>query len=296
MSKSRDGQLDFVRLSIFIMFLSFGGTNLSAAGLRPCVEVTIEAEHHVWPAHTMKDYIFLPLKLTYRIPPTQDGRLITINTAPGVAGLVVQHTACNGTRTTQSIEPEAWWLSKGEKLQVESSTLPTYFSIWVLPGTDFNFSELGIYRISYVHPWAASEEDPNSPVFQSSTLTIACVTQDRYDQLHMMLRQNLDLAVASYKFKNPPSSTEFPKYRRADCSLKKIDDFIKEGIKQDEVLLLLGSPDAIYYSKSSEGRRWDQEWFYETSPAGGYYVMFKRDYVVDKGEHGDWNGVTAYDR
>lgn len=292
MRKLKKTRNQIVELGAVVLCFIFTGPNLSAAGPRPYVDVIIEAEHHVCPRHTMKDYIFLPLKLTYHIPPTQNGQPITINTAPGVAGLVVEHTARNGTRSTQSIEPEAWWFSNAKKLEIESSALPTYFSIWVLPGTDFDFSELGIYRISYIHPRADSEEEPNSPVFQSNTLTISCVTQERYDQLHMKLWQNLDLAVASYKFKNPPSSTEFPKYRRADCSLKKINEFIKENTKQDKVLLLLGSPDAIYYSTNSEGRQWDEEWFYETSPAGGYYVMFKKGCVVGKGEHGDWNGVT----
>lgn len=292
MSKSRDGQLDIIRLSIFIMFLSFARTNLSAAGLRPYVDVIIEAERHVCPRHIMKNTIFLPLKLTYHIHPTGHDQAITISVPPGASGLHVEHIAPDGTTIGTSIPLEIGWVSRAETVEIRSPTVETHFNIWICPGASFDFSELGIYRICYFHPRGGLEEDPNGPVFQSNTLTIACVTQERYDQLHMMLSKNPELALASYKFKNPPSAMELPKYRRVDYSFKKIDEFIKEGTKQDEVLLLLGSPDAIYYSASSEGRRWDEEWFYETSPAGGYYVMFKKGCVVGKGEHGDWNGVT----
>ena len=292
MRKLKKTRNQIVELGAVVLCFIFTGPNLSAAGLRPNVDVIIEAERHVSPRHIMKNTIFLPLKLTYHIHPTGHDQTITISVPPGASGLDVEHIAPDGTTIGTAIPLEIGWVSRAETVEIRSPTLETHFNIWICPGASFDFSKLGIYRICYFHPRGGLEEDPNGPVFQSNTLTIACVTQERYDQLHMMLSKNPELALASYKFKNPPSSTEFPKYRRTDCSLKKINEFIKEGTKQDEVLLLLGSPDAIYYSTSSEGRRWDEEWFYETSPAGGYYVMFKKGCVVGKGEHGDWNGVT----
>jgi hypothetical protein len=196
--------------------------------------------------------------------------------------LVVEHISLSGTKTTQSLAPESWWFSKAETLQIESSSFSTYFNVWVLPGMSFDFSELGIYRISYVHPWAEEEEDRDTLLFRSNTLTIACVTQERSDQLHMMLSQDPELAYASYRFRNPVSAVEIPKYRRSVSRI--IDEATKKGTKQDEVLLLLGSPDNVYYRERGEGQSCDEEWSFETSPVGGYIVRFKNGGVVWKGE------------
>jgi hypothetical protein len=273
-----------------VMFLLLTRAALSVARSRPCVEVKIETEQHVGPPHTAEDrrmnLIFRPLKLTYRVPTTPEDQPITLSIAPGPveagAGLVVEHIAADGTRTTQSLAPEPWWFLKAETRQIKSSSVSTYFSVRVLPGMSFDFSKLGIYRISYVHPWAELQEDPNSSVYRSNILTIACVPQERSDQLHAMLRQNTELALASYRFKHPPSTSEVPSYQRR--VVKVIDDAIKQGTKQDEVLLLLGSPDTVSYHSAGQQKTYgcDETWLFETSPVGGYSVSFKNGRVVGK--------------
>jgi hypothetical protein len=156
---------------------------------------------------------------------------------------------------------------------------------------NLDFSELGIYRISYVHPVPETEEDPNSPVFVSNTLTVACVTQQRYNQLQMILREDSELALASYMFRNPPAAVEYPEYRRGEY-LGPIDQAITPGASQDEVLFLLGSPDTVGYTPLSEqeASNFDEAWLYGTSPVGGYYVHFMNGSVVQKGYYRDWSG------
>lgn len=273
-----------------VMSLLLTRAALSVAHLHPCVQVRIETEWHVGPPHTVEEknmnLIFRPLKLTYHIPPTRQDQPLTVRVAPGPvkagAGLVVEHITPAGTKTTQSLAPEPWWFSKTETLEIQSSSFSTYFNIWVLPGMSFDFSELGIYHISYVHPWAGPQEDPDSLVYRSNTLTIACVTQERSDQLRMMLRQKPKLALASYAFRNPPSGREDAKYHRRVPAI--IDAAIENGTKRDEVLLLLGSPDIVSRLSAGQQKTYgcDQTWLFETSPVGGYSVSFKNGGVVGK--------------
>jgi len=242
-----------------------------------------------------------PLKLTFRLPSPRLGEPIKVPIALGPvqagAGLVVENVAPDGTTTTQTLDSEPWWFSRAETLQIKSSTLQTYFNeiqtqfeVWVRIPEEFDFSEPGIYRISYAHPWAEPEEDPNSPVFRSNTLTIACITQERSDQLHTTLWQNPELAFASYRFKNPPSAIEMPKYKRIVPKI--IDEALKKGTRQDEVLLLLGSPDIAGLATKGMQKTygWDETWDYQTSPVGGYYIHFKNGLIVRKGYHADWSG------
>ncbi len=290
MRKSQETRNRIPELSGLVMLLIFVRPHLCLAQPRQTVEVRLETEWHVGPPHTVEEkkmnLIFRPLKLTYHIPPTPEGQPVTVRIAPGPvkagAGLVVEHIAPARTRTTQSLAPEPWWFSKAQTLEIESSTFETYFNVWVLPGMYFDFSELGIYRISYAHPWAEPQEDPNSLLYRSNTLTIACVTQERYNQLHATLRQNADLAFASYRFKNPPSAKEIPKYQRSVAKI--IDEAIKKGTKQDEVLLLLGSPDVVSCLSAGQQETYDcdETWLFETSPVGGYSVSFKDGGAVGK--------------
>jgi len=156
---------------------------------------------------------------------------------------------------------------------------------------NLDFSEPGIYHISYVHPLPETEEDPNSPAFVSNTLTVACVTQQRYNQLQMILREDSELALASYMFRNPPAAREDPQYRRGEY-LGLIDQAITTGARQDEVLFLLGSPDTSGYTPLSEqeASNYDEAWLYGTSPVGGYYVHFTSGSVVQKGYYRDCSG------
>jgi len=57
---------------------------------------------------------------------------------------------------------------------------------------------------------------------------------------------------------------------------------------------LLGSPDDVYYSKGSKSRICDEEWAYEISQAGSYYVLFESGCVVRTGIADDWNGVRPH--
>ena len=103
------------------------------------------------------------------------------------------------------------------------------------------------------------------------------------------------MALASYRFKNPSSAREIPKYRRSVAKI--IDEAIEKGARQDDVLLLLGSPDIVARATIGEQKTfgwWDESWHYETSPVGGYEVMFKNGCVVKKRSYADWNGVTPH--
>jgi len=287
MKRSQNVVMRTIQIAGLAMSLICVGPSLSSAGLPPVVHVEIETENHVLPVPTKKD-IFYKLRLTYTMPPSRGEQPVSILINPGVidegAGLVVEHIAPDGTKSKQSRPTAPWWFSKSEVLEVKSTTVPTSYSIWVRP-MGLDFSKLVLYRISYVHPRPVPSTEPNSPIFTSNTLTIACVTQERFDQLHRMLRQNQQLAFAAYRLKNPPC-VEHPKYRRS--GLDEIATALRNGARQDEVLLLLGSPDWASYA--SPGVRttygWDETWAYETSPVGEFCVCFKDGRVVRAANYG----------
>jgi hypothetical protein len=285
MRESQKIRTKIIKLSSLVMLLIFTKANLSVARPRPCVYVELDSETHITLAYR--------LKLTYHIPPTDRDRPLTVSLTPGPveagAGLVFQHIDPNGTTATYTLEPQPWWFSKAEKVQIKSSPLETRFHLWAQPGIYIDLPELGIYHISYVHPWAEPEEDPNSLLFRSNTLTIMRVTEQRGNQLYEILQQNPELALASYEFKNPPV-IEMPKHRRSVPKI--IDEAIKIGVGMDEVLLLLGSPDIAGHMSANWQKiyGYDDEWFYETSPVGGYYIDFKNGCVVRKGYHADCSG------
>ncbi|MCP4612773.1 MAG: hypothetical protein GY845_29100 [Planctomycetes bacterium] len=207
------------------------------------------------------------------------------------AGLVIKHIGTDGTKTEQVLPYKLWWHSKGKFMQITSPRPPegfsfieaghrlpsTYFEIWVGPLYQFDFSKRGIYQISYVHPW--SDIKNTNMKFSSNVITIGIVSPARFDYLNLMLQQNPELALASYKFKHPPLS-ELPAVARLRY-LAVLDEAIKKGTKWDQVLLLLGSPDILGYNKS-EYFDWNEEWHYEMGPVSSYNIFFKDGYVVDK--------------
>jgi hypothetical protein len=255
------------------------------------VDVTIEAESHVGLPHTEKQHVFRYVKLTYRVPPTNAETPCSIRLNPEAvraeAGLTVEHIAPDGSTTKQDPPPADWWLSKVETVE-NATSLPMSFHIWVmLDATRFDFSQLGLYRISYVHPWADPDPEVDHVRVSSNTLVIACVTQERWDQLRAMLRQDPQLAAASYQFKHPPC-VEYPRYYRNE-SLEVIASRAQQDIGQDEVLLLLGPPDLRGLSTPGEERvyGWDESWLYETSPSASFSVHFKDGRVIATHQHRD---------
>lgn len=292
MGNSRRSRNTVAGLTNLAALLILVHTNPTLAQPRPTVKVRLEAERHVCVRHVRKEHIFLPIRLTYQISRTDESQCVKIPMVPLLAGLLVEHIGNDGTRRTQSVPAEACWLSDPQTLELRSSTVPVEASVWIALGPGLDFSRPGLYRLSYVHPWADSPADPNRPVFLSDVLTIACVSWQRCDQLHMMLSKNPELALASYKFKHPPDAREIPEQRRSVAKI--VDEAIEKGAPYDKVLWLLGSPDIIAHATAGERKTfgwWDQRWHYETSPVGGYGVMFKNGRVVKKMRYADWNGV-----
>lgn len=212
------------------------------------------------------------------------------------AGLVIQHIGTDGSKTEQVLPYKLWWHSKGKFMQITSPRPPegfgfieaghrlpsTYFEIWVGFLDQFDFSKRGIYRISYVHPW--SDMKNTNMEFSSKAITIGMVSPARFEYLNLMLQQNPELALASYKFKHPPLS-ELPAVARSRY-LATLDEAIKKGTRWDQVLLLLGSPD-IVGPNASNYFCWNEEWYYETGPVSSYNIFFKEGCVVNKVEGGD---------
>lgn len=291
MGNSQRGRKTVIALMNLAALLLLVHTNPILAQRRPTVTVRLEAERHVCVRHVTKRNIFLPIRLTFQVSRTDESQCVKIPMVPLLAGLVVEHIGDDGTRSTQSVPAVASWPSHRETVELRSSTPEVEASVWIALGSHFDFSRPGLYRLSYVDPWEDSPAEPNKPVFLSDVLTIACVSQQRLDQLHMMLLKNPELALASYEFKNPPAAREMPKQRRSVAKI--IDDAIEEGDPYDKVLFLLGSPDI--FAHATEGQRktfgWNLSWSYETSPVGGYAVMFKNGRVVKKERYADRNGV-----
>jgi hypothetical protein len=212
------------------------------------------------------------------------------------AGLVINHVGIDGTKTEQVLPYKLWWHSKGKFMQITSPRPPedfgsteaghrlpsTYFEIWVGPLGQFDFSKCGIYQISYVHPW--SDMKNTNMKFSSNVITIGIVSPARFDYLNLILQQNPELALASYKFKHPPLS-ELPAVARSRY-LAVLDEAIKKGTKWDKVLLLLGSPDILGYNESRYFE-WNEEWYYETGPVSSYNIFFKDGCVVNKAKSVD---------
>lgn len=288
MGESRRNRNMVARLMNLVMLLVLVRTNPTLAWVRPSVKVRLEAERHVCERHVRTDQIFLPIRLTYQIDRTHEGQCVKIPIAPGVAGLAVEYIGNDGKRSTQSMPAETSWSSDRDTLELRSSTLAVEASVWISLGSHFDFSRPGLYRLSYAHPWAVLADEPNSPLFESDGLTIACVSHQRLDQLHMMLSKNPDLALASYKFKHPPAAREAPKQRRTVAKI--VDEAIEKGAPYDKVLLLLGSPDRVTPATAGKPTTfgwWGQSWHYETSPVGAFVVMFENGSLVKKIHHAD---------
>jgi hypothetical protein len=266
-------------------------SSLSFAGSSPIVHIEIETENHVGTPHTIKECIFRRVKLTYHIPASGSEKPVSIPVRPwSEAGLVVEHISIDGTVRRQTLPYADGWRANSETVDIraeKSRDLRAHVYVWVNLGMHLDFSKPGIYHISYQDPAHIPSTNPNDPTYTSSTLVIACVTWKRYDQLHQMLQQNQALAFASYQFKNPPC-VEYPKCRRS-AYLNKIEQAIKAGTRQDEVLLLLGSPDSVSYASLGVRKLdgWNEKWSYETSPVGGFSVCFKDRRVVRAGTHHD---------
>jgi len=166
MSKPQDAVKKAIHVAGLAAFLMSVCPGLSSAGAPPVVRVEIEGTA-------------ARLKLTYHVPVSRAEKPLSISIHPGAAsggaGLVVEHIAPDGTKKRQNLPPREWWFSKSQKMNIKSRELPTRFSVWVLPGMYLDFSKLGIYHISYVHPWPSPDDGPDTPKFQSNTLTIASV-------------------------------------------------------------------------------------------------------------------------
>jgi hypothetical protein len=272
------------------VFFIFVCSSLSFARSSPVVHIKIETENHVVTPHRIKGNIFRRVKLTYQYPVSGSEKPVSISVSPGEAGLVIEYIAIDGTVRRQTLPYTDGWRTNSETVDIraeKSKILRAHVDVWINLGTHLDFSKPGIYHISYQNPDQSPSTNPNDPTYTSNTLVIACVTLERHNQLHQMLQQNQALAFASYQFKNPPC-VECPQYRRGEY-LDKIQPAIKAGTRQDEVLLLLGSPDLVSYA--SPGVRkvygWNEQWSYETSPASGFSVCFKDRCVVRAGRHHD---------
>jgi hypothetical protein len=277
------------RVSQAVFFISVC-CSLCSAGSSPAVHIKIETENHVGEPHSIREYIFRRVKLTYEYPDSGSEKPVSISVSPGEAGLVVEHMARDGTVRRQTLPYTDGWRTNAETVEIraeKSRNVRAYVEVWVNLGAYLDFSEPGIYHISHQNPAPISPTDPNDPTYTSDTLVIACVPQERVDQLHQMLTQDQILALASYQFKHPPC-VEDPKYHRSTY-LKKIQPAIVAGTQQDEVLFLLGSPDSIYYPsigqlKTDERR---ETWDYTMSPIGSFSVDFEGDCVVRAEYHYD---------
>ena len=230
------------------------------------------------------------LKVTFRIEPVRNQDpvfFIVADAITGGAGLVVEHIGPDGTATSQSQKYNSGWDSEGGFVRITSPAaihkVPSlYLVMWVGPlHALFDFSERGIYHISYVHPW--EDMKGTNMTFGSRTKTIAIVSQARLNQLNSMLRANPQLALASYKFKHPAASPRGRAITRSEY-LNEIDRAISTGCSPEEVLFLLGSPDCV--GRSNRGGP-DQQWLYETGPVSSYSIYFKDGIVVSKARGGD---------
>ena len=209
-------------------------------------------------------------------------------------GIVVEHIALDGTITKQKqkIDKSLFIDSSGyDRIQYLDlcSTIdgrdisPLYFDVWIpfamlcktlgLNG-HFDFSQPGVYQISYDHPWAGLEEDPNEVAYSSDKLTIIPVNYKEIDRLWQKVFHDHELQLDSYRFRNPPMR-EMPEYAR-DLT-PKLKEAI-QGTQPEFVLFLLGSPDFISTSQNNDIN--NMIWFYTTSPVGGVSIRFHNFTVI----------------
>ena len=268
-------------LAVASIFLTAG---VLFAKPRSCVRVELASDTHIG--------IPQRLRLRFTMLPYREGLKIPLNpdAVGGGAGLVVEHIGLDGTVTRQERSlPRSWHLNADlSYIEVNSNirfkeVQPPSFDIWVFfspmadtaDPNDFNFSEPGVYQISYEHPWAGPKDDPKEILYSSNKLTVMPIDWKRRDQLHKMVRSVPGLELASYRFRNPPPSEPFG-FRREGVT-PKLNKAIQKA-QQDFILYLLGSPDWISIGKPKRGC--DQTWFYETSPVGGYMIHFHNGKVA----------------
>lgn len=247
----------------------------------------------------------IPLHLRLRFTLNGQNLKMPLKVDPilGGAGLVIEHIASDGTITRQKKPPRKWWFRDGAdsllyidlKSTIHSREVyPLNFDIWVGfaplcktlgPNGFYDFTKPGVYQISYEHPWASPEEDPNGILYSSNKLTVIPYNEKRSKQFRNILHNNPELEMVSYQFRNPPPK-EPPGYNEYLYN-PKLQEAI-QNIQQDFVLYLLGSPDYIWIPKKKDG--FDQEWHYTTSPVGGYNICFNDGKVVNTFFHADQSG------
>lgn len=169
----------------------------------------------------------------------------------------------------------------------------------IQPGV-FDFSEPGVYYLTYKHPWPSP---PNAKIhkdFLSNTLVIAVVEENRLVELNRMFQDYPYLALKSHEFrqKRPLGDVEIrggeflrgavgfsANFPKAPGGLT--PEGLKKGDRLAKVLLIYGNPDLV--AQGGEHDIFDEIWLYTTGPVSSFNVSFKKGRVLaaSHGQDGD---------
>lgn len=204
------------------------------------------------------------------------------------AGLVIENTRGPITPPAPSVSDE---LERIELFVAGGDMLPWESSFEIESSLSYEPEPMlwnpDIYYVSYSHPasWLGPEEEDRKVSFTSNTLVVAVVAQKRLQELRQMRERDPAVAAASYEFRHLPRADPFPKNARFyPCMRLDALNAIKVGAQRDEILFLLGSPDACYRYRKPSDRPYDESWFYPLTGVeygvGGLYVDFVGGKVV----------------
>lgn len=267
---------------LFFQTSSFSLVEAATVNIKIDSDTRIGIPHKLRIKYTLIESHERAIKMPFKIDPILQG-----------AGLVLTHIAEDGTKTVQKKTKRNSWFADSPPdniLYIDlNSTIysrevsPLSFDIWVSfvymcknlgPSGVFDFSEPGVYQISYEHPWASPNDNPNKIGYTSSKLTVIPVNSKRNDELHSLFHNKPELELASYRFRHPPLK-EPPVYHPS------LTPILKDAINNaqpDVVLFLLGSPDFISTFKKDD--RHILQWYYIDGPVGGFLINFHDGKVV----------------
>ena len=226
---------------------------------------------------------YILIQLTYYLydhGPYDNRAEITLdpNSIRAGRGLVIKHNGNLVNRKSVSTTEEL----QSFELAAEGYC-QTKLVIWSPSASEW--TKLGILSISYTHPWLEKATE-NNITFTSNTLLIAVVSEERLQASEKILTEDEQLARAVYEFQNPPFG-EFSKFARAEPA-STIIKAIKIGMEQDEIIFLLGSPDAVY--SKDVFPQYDEKWSYTLSPVKTISIAFQNGKVTYAGTHVDCKG------
>jgi len=189
-------------LLLMFMFLALFASSNGFALQKKNIDVTLAARENV--IKQRAGSIPFPLKITVSLSNLESGEEPFTYLIPKANHtLSVEYVSDQGMKTVQK-RSASLPLRDADISKIRASEVSVQFEQWIVLQDYFDFSKAGIYRITFDGAGLDLTDDETEYAVHSNTYWLAIVPDDRYGKLMEAIEGNLELQLASYKFKNPP--------------------------------------------------------------------------------------------